>query len=270
LNRTREVVKKAVVFTNWKMNKRLEEAREFIQKLVNLYGTRDDIVIIMCIPYPYIGFVSSLCRNTCVSIGSENMFHEEWGEFTGEVSAPMLVSVGCSYALLGHSERRKFFHESDEHVGRKMCAAVRNGLIPIVCIGETIEERDAGKTLKILDRQIRVCLSDISPTHSCYIAYEPRWAIGTGITPADDEISEAHLFIREKIVEYYGEDVNRHIGVLYGGSVTPENSYRIYSLRGVDGVGFGRCSLDFDCFTKGIEESIRAFIQSNKSIEDCL
>jgi len=220
---------------------------------------RKDIIIILCIPYPYISFAASLCKGTCIWIGSEDMHAEKWGEYTGEVSAPILVSIGCSYVLLGHSECRKYFHESDEEVGRKMRTALCNGLIPLVCIGETLEEKTSGRTLEILDQQVRVCLRGITPVDRCYIAYEPRWAIGTGETPNDEEIENAHLFIRKKIVEYYGKEVSQNIGVLYGGSVTSENSYRICSLRGVDGLGYGRCSLDFDCFTKGIEESVRAF-----------
>jgi len=259
-----EAVKKVVVFSNWKMNKKLDEARVFIKKLVTLLGKRQDIIVIMCIPYTYIGSVTSLTKDTCIEIGSENMHAKEWGEFTGEISAPMLVSVGCSHVLLGHSERRRYFDETDEEVGRKMLSALHNGLTPIVCIGETLEEKDSGRTFEILDKQIRVCLQDIIPSHRCYVAYEPRWAIGTGMAPEYGEIEKSHLFIRKKIGEYYGEVVSGNTGVLYGGSVTADNSSKICSLNGVDGVGFGGCSLDFDCFTKGIEEVARTVVRTDR------
>ena len=257
-------MKRVVVFANWKMNKKLDEAGDFIKKLVALLGGRQDIIVIMCIPYTYIGSVTSLIKDTCIEIGSENMHAGEWGEFTGEISAPMLVSVGCSHVLLGHSERRRYFEETDEEVGRKMLSALKNGLTPIVCIGETLEEKESGRALEILDKQIRVCLHGIPPSHRCYVAYEPRWAIGTGTTPEYGEIEKTHLFIRKKIREYYGEVISGNTEALYGGSVTADNSYKICSLNGVDGVGFGGCSLDFDCFTKGIEEAARTVVRTDR------
>lgn len=257
-------MKRVVVFSNWKMNKKLDESRDFIKKLVSLLGGRQDIIVIMCIPYTYIGSVASLIKGTCIEIGSENMHAEECGEYTGEISAPMLVSVGCSHVLLGHSERRRYFDETDEEVGRKMLSALKNGLTPIVCIGETLPEKDSGRTLEILDKQIRVCLQGITPSHRCYVAYEPRWAIGRGITPEYGEIEKIHLYIHKKIGEYYGETVFHNTDVLYGGSVNPDNSHKICSLRGVDGVGFGGCSLDFDCFTKGIEEVARTVVRTDR------
>lgn len=259
-----DVMKRVIVFSNWKMNKKLDEARDFIKKLVTLLGKRQDIIVIMCIPYTYIGPASSFIKDSCIEIGSENMHAEEWGEFTGEISAPMLVSVGCTHVLLGHSERRKYFDETDEEVGRKMISALKNGLTPIVCIGETLPEKDSGRTLEILDKQIRVCLQGITPSHRCFVAYEPRWAIGTGMAPEYGEIEKTHLFIRKKIGEYYGEVVSGNTETLYGGSVTADNSYKICSLNGVDGVGFGGCSLDFDCFTKGIEEAARTVVRTDR------
>ena len=247
-----------IVFTNWKMNKLLDESRTFISKLVGEYGSNERLELIMCVPSLYIGFLSPICKNTSIGIGSENIFYEDSGQYTGEISAPMLVSVGCRYALIGHSERRKYFGENDLNVNRKMIAALRHGLIPIICIGEDGEEREGGKTFEVLDRQVRECLHGLEAECKCHVAYEPRWAIGTGITPGYDEIEEAHKFISNKIEEHHGDGVRRGISLLYGGSVNPDNVFRICSLENVDGVGFGGCSLDLICLRKGLNESLRA------------
>jgi len=247
-----------IVFANWKMNKLLDEGKEFIEELVGIYGVKKGLELIMCVPCLYIGFLSPLCEDTCIGIGSENIFYEEAGQFTGEISAPMLVSVGCRYALIGHSERRKYFGENDRDVNKKMRKALRHGLIPVVCIGETREDRDGGKMFDVLDRQTRECIRGLESGQKCHVAYEPRWAIGTGETPEYGEIEEAHQFIGEKLGEHHGPDVRKGINLLYGGSVSPENVFSICSLEHVDGVGFGGCSLDIDCFTRGIDESLRA------------
>ena len=254
---------RCIVFTNWKMNKTLSETKEFFTELVKLHGGRTDLELIMCIPSLYIEAVAASCRDTCIRVGSENVYPGDWGAFTGETSAPMLKSVGCEIALIGHSERRKFFHENDELVGKKLKSALQHGLFPIVCIGETREERDAGKMFAILGRQVEVCFQCLTPDSRMYIAYEPRWSIGTGIIPEYAQIEEAHRFIREELVKRYGKPISENIKLLYGGSVSPENSFAICSLNHVDGVGYGGCSLDLDCLSRGIEESVRAFQTSS-------
>jgi triosephosphate isomerase len=248
-----------IVFTNWKMNKTLEECKSFFRELVDRFGAYSSLELIMCIPSLYIGFASPLCRDTCIGVGSENLYPGEWGPYTGEISAPMLKSAGCGYALMGHSERRRYFQENDEFVNKKLLSALRHGLHPIVCIGETGEERDDGRTLEILERQVMVVLKGISERQKVYLAYEPRWAIGTGVTPEQREIEDAHLFIRRRIESLYGASISSNIRLLYGGSVTPENTFEICSLDGVDGVGFGGCSLDLDCLGRGIEASVKAY-----------
>jgi triosephosphate isomerase len=252
-----------IVFTNWKMNKTLDESRLFFDGLIARYGSRTDLDLIMCIPSLYIGFVSPLCTDACVSVGAENMYVGEWGAYTGELSAPMLRSTGCTHVLIGHSERRKYFHEDDELVNAKLLSALKHGLMPIVCIGETREERDGGNTFDVLERQVRVCLNGVQRGHELHVAYEPRWAIGTGVTPAYDEIQESHLFIRNSIDTIHGRNISRNIRLLYGGSVSTDNACDICSLDGVDGVGFGGCSLDLDCLIRGVDESLRAFQASS-------
>jgi triosephosphate isomerase len=251
-------MEKSIIFTNWKMNKTGAESEDFIKRLVGLYGSRRDIDLIMCVPYLYIGFLSPICRDSCIAIGSENLYIGDWGSFTGEISAPMLASVGCAYALIGHSERRRYFHENDELVNAKLISALEHGLFPIVCIGETREERDENRTFDILKRQVEVCFKGVTEDHSLHIAYEPRWAIGTGMTPEFGEIEKIHLFIKDELGNRFGPEISKNIRLLYGGSVYPENTFSICRLRGVDGVGFGGCSLDMDCLARGINESIRA------------
>ena len=252
-----------IVFTNWKMNKTLAETQEFFARLVKLHGNRKGLELIMCIPSLYIGAVATSCIGTCIRVGSENIYPGDWGAYTGETSAPMLQSVGCEIALIGHSERRKFFHEDDELVGMKLKSALEHGLFPIVCIGETREERDAGQMYDVLERQVEICFQCLAQESKLYIAYEPRWAIGTGLIPEYTQIEEAHRFIREEIVKRYGTAISDNIRLLYGGSVSPENSFAICSLKHVDGVGYGGCSLDLDCLSRGIEESVRAFQASS-------
>jgi triosephosphate isomerase len=254
---------KCIVFSNWKMNKTQEESRIFFEGLASRYGQRTDLELIMCIPSLYIGLVSPVCKGSCLGVGSENLYMGDWGAYTGEISAPMLVSAGCTHALIGHSERRKYFHEDDALVNAKLMSALKHGLFPITCIGETREERDGGRMLDVLERQVRVCLRGVHSGQKLHVAYEPRWAIGTGVTPALTEIRDAHLFIRDQIVRIHGHEISKNIHLLYGGSVSPENAYDICLLDGVDGVGFGGCSLDLDCLTRGVDESIRAFQASS-------
>jgi triosephosphate isomerase len=247
------------------MNKTLDESRTFFQALVKRYGGCPGLELIMCIPAPFIGFVSHTCTDTCIGVGCENLYPGDWGAFTGEISAPMLASVGCRYALIGHSERRKYFAEDDELVNRKLISALAHGLFPIVCIGESLEEREQGRTLPVLKRQVETCLRGVGEQQKLHLAYEPRWAIGTGITPEYGEIEDAHLFIRKQIESHFGPSVSGNTAILYGGSVSPDNVYTICSLHGVDGVGFGGCSLDLDCLGRGIDESLRAFGQASSS-----
>jgi len=247
-----------IVLANWKMNKTLEEAKSFFGDLLDLFGAERYLKIVICVPYPYVGYLSSMCQNTNIEVGAQNLFYKEWGKYTGEVSAPMLASVGCRYVMLGHSFRRKAFSESDESIKSRMLLALKHEIIPIICLGETIEEKRSGRMYEVLDRQVKVCLNELHTEKDCWICYEPRWAIGSGITPEFEEISDAHTRIREFLQEYYSRELAAKIPIIYGGSVKPENVFSIYSQKEVDGVGFGGCSLDFRCFKNAIEEAVRA------------
>jgi triosephosphate isomerase len=251
-------VNNVVVFANWKMYKTVEEAKSFITGLVHDFKDTEGLVTIMCVPYPYIAALCPLCAGTQIYIAAENMYELDWGAYTGEVSAPMLKSVGCSHVLLGHSERRGYFFEKDENVNRKFRCALKHGITPIVCIGETAEEKTKGMMRDILQVQIKTCLDGVSEGSRCYVAYEPRWAIGAGITPGLDEIEETHRFLRESITTSYGKAVSQSIKILYGGSVDRENARDISSLKHIDGIGIGTCSLDYDCFSASLRDAVAA------------
>lgn len=243
-----------IVFANWKMHQTLPEARVFIERLDGEFGAACGLQVIMCVPSPYLAVLAPLCRGGAVCIGGENIHDRDWGPYTGEVSAPMLRSAGATHVLIGHSERRRLFGDTDESVNRKLRLAGESGLGAIVCIGETREERDAGDTYRVLERQVRVCLRDTGAGNPPCLAYEPRWAIGAGVTPSLEEIGETHGFIRRTLAAVYGTQAAAGIPLLYGGSVTPENTRRICALPHVDGVGLGGCSLDYDCFARALRE----------------
>lgn len=245
-----------IVFANWKMYKTLPEARDFIERLDGEFGGARGLQVVMCVPSPYLSALAPLCRGGSVFIGGENIHDREWGPCTGEVSAPMLRSAGATHVLIGHSERRLLFGETDRSVNRKLRLAVKSGLAAIVCIGETGEEREAGDTRRVLERQVRVCLDGVGPGGSCFLAYEPRWAIGAGVTPSLDEIERIHGFIRGTLAAVYGPGAGPSVPLLYGGSVTPENTRGICALPHVDGVGLGGCSLDYDCFSRALREAL--------------
>jgi triosephosphate isomerase len=250
----------AVILANWKMNKTLDEAKVFVKRLLESFGNECSVKIVILAPHPLIGHLSLMCENTNISIGAENMFHNEWGSYTGEVSAPMLASIGCKYVMLGHSFRRDYFKEDDEEINRRFLLALQHNIIPIVCIGETIEEKKERLVREVLERQVKFCFRGVvlKQHQTFWINYEPRWAIGTGVTPPCEEIGELHLYIKELLLKHYGSTVGERIPIVYGGSVQSENVFRIYSQKGVDGVGFGKCSLDFSCFSNAIVNAMRA------------
>ena len=249
-------MKDVIILANWKMYKSLQESQSFIEDLIKTFGKTKNLSIVILAPFPYIGYLALQCRGTCIKIGAQNMFHKEWGHYTGEVSAPILAGVGCTHVMLGHSIRRELFGENDETVNRKMLLAVRHGIVPVVMIGETIEEKKSGMIGSILERQVRTCLKGVSKSSGCMICYEPRWAIGTGETPTPAEIESAHLYIKQLVTRYYGREVTHRVPVIYAGSCQTQNVSSIYLKRGVDGVGFGACSLDYGRFESVIRSAI--------------
>lgn len=238
---------------NWKMNTTLSEAKELAEFIVKTFPPiPENIKVILCPPFINIPLVSRIVKQSFqpnIFVGAQNCHFENKGAFTGEVSAPMLIPYDCRYVIIGHSERRKYFNEDNSLINKKLIAVHNNNLIPIFCIGETLEERQQNKTLEILKSQIEEGLEKLSneQIEKTLIAYEPVWAIGTGISATTEQIFEAHNFIKDLINDNYKIDKEK-IFILYGGSVDDKNSYEILKLENVNGALIGGASLKKDVF----------------------
>jgi triosephosphate isomerase len=240
-----------LIAANWKMYKTPEEGRSFMEAFLPLVAghTRDEIVV--CPPFVDLPAVVEAARGSRVAVGAQNMSWEREGAYTGEVSPAMLLAVGCTHVILGHSERRQYFGESDDVVNRKTEVALESGLIPIMCVGEVIEEREAGLTEEVLRRQVTRGLRGISGRkagNKLVIAYEPVWAIGTGRTATPQLAAEAHELIRAEVGKTLGESVAQNLRILYGGSVKPENASALMVEAEIDGALVGGASLKPDSF----------------------
>jgi triosephosphate isomerase (TIM) len=237
---------------NWKMNLTLEQACSLAAALVEHAAGGDDVDIMVAPPFTSLHAVRNTLRGSRVLLAGQNMHWEPGGAFTGEVSGGMLLEAGCSHVILGHSERRTLFGEDDEIVDRKVTAARDAGLIPILCIGETLEERDAGRTFQViraqLDGSLAGSLSEGEPPPGLVVAYEPVWAIGTGRTATPEQAREAHHFIRGWVEEKFGADAARGTRILYGGSVKPDNVRDLMAWDDIDGALVGGASLTADQF----------------------
>ncbi len=238
--------RKKLIAANWKMYKTPQQAEAFVGSFLPLvHGhARDEIVI--CPPYVSIPALTELLRDTNVGLGGQNMYWEKEGAYTGEVSAAMLLSVGCTHVILGHSERRQYFGETDETVNRRLKAALAAGLTSIVCIGEVLEEREAGITNDVLRRQCENALRGISGEQVAKFtfAYEPVWAIGTGKTATPEIAVDAHRVIRKQAAVALGDNAAQKLRILYGGSIKPENAKALMSQEEIDGGLVGGASLD--------------------------
>jgi triosephosphate isomerase len=244
---------------NWKMYTTLAEARELVSAVVaaapGLKGSR----LIVIPPFTVLAEAAKLALGSAVEVGGQDLFWEDKGAFTGEVSGPMLKDAGGGSVLVGHSERRQFFHETDETVNRKVRAALRSGLSPILCVGESLEEREAGKTMDRIGAQLDEGLRDIGPgdVERIVFAYEPVWAIGTGRTASPAQAEEVHLFIRKRLEERYGKAAAACAIILYGGSVKPANAYSLFLEQDIDGFLVGGASLEAGSFVRIAEEALR-------------
>ena len=239
-------MRKKLIAANWKMHKTPEQAQAFVSAFLPLVAehTRDEIVL--CPPFVLIPQMGWALRGSHIYLGGQNMFWEKEGAYTGAISAQMLHAVGCSHVIIGHSERRQYFGETDDTVNRKLHAALVVGLKPIVCVGEALQEREAGVTEDILRRQCSIAFREISAGGASPIiaAYEPVWAIGTGKTATPEVAAEAHRVIRAQAAESFGDDVAAKMRILYGGSVKPDNATALMSQPEIDGALVGGASLD--------------------------
>ena len=244
--------RKPLIAGNWKMFKTGSEALETAEKLVPLVKDADHTEIMIAPPFTALSQVSAAVTGTRVALGAQNLFWESEGAFTGEISIGMLKAAGCTYVIIGHSERRQFFGETDTAVNKKIKAAVAAGLAPVLCVGESEKERDENKTFSVLDKQIKIGLEDLplEDMAPLVIAYEPIWAIGTGKTATREQAQEVHRYLREWIEKNYSAALAESIRILYGGSVKPDNVTALMAMPDVDGALVGGASLDAETFSK--------------------
>ena len=244
-------MRKKVIAGNWKMNKLPNETMAFIDELAPFVKDTESEVV-LCVPYIDLFYALLAAQDTNIKIGAQNMHFEEKGAFTGEVSAEMLKSLGVEYVIIGHSERRQYFNETDETVNKKLKKALEVGLKPIVCVGEKLDQREEGKAKEIVTTQTRLALEGITADEvkKTIIAYEPIWAIGTGKTATCEDANETIGWIREEISKIYGNDVSDCVIIQYGGSVKSENAKDLFTMPEIDGGLVGGASLDPQEFSK--------------------
>lgn len=244
-------MRRKVIAGNWKMNMLPGEAIEFINELTPLVKDTENEVI-LCVPYTDLFYSLLAAQNTNIKIGAQNMHFEESGAYTGEVSGKMLKAINVEYVIIGHSERREYFNETDETVNKKVKAAFKYGLKPIVCVGETLEQREAGKAVDIITKQTELALDGLTneQVENTIIAYEPIWAIGTGRTATSEDANNSIKEIRNKIEKIYGQETASRVIIQYGGSVKSENSKELFAMSDIDGGLVGGASLKAEEFSK--------------------
>lgn len=246
------MARKPVIAGNWKMFKTVKETVSFFDEFKPLVDGADHCEILLCTPFPTLTAAVDTVRGTSIAIGAQNLHWEKEGAFTGEVSAPMIHAAGCSHVLVGHSERRQYFGETDATVLKRTLAALEEGLTPVVCIGETLEERESNNTESVLETQFLGGLGALTAAQfsRIIIAYEPVWAIGTGRTATPEIAEEAHRFIRQKVAEKFGGELADGVRILYGGSVKPDNCKSLMACENIDGGLVGGASLKPQDFAK--------------------
>ncbi len=247
--------RRPLIAGNWKMYKTQSEATETAKQLIRYVGAVTDIDMMIAPTFIALTAVFAAIKNSPVALGAQNLYWEDEGAYTGEISAPMLKSAGCQYCIIGHSERRQYFGETDETVNKKIKAAIKAGLQPVFCVGETEKEREAGQTLSILDKQVKKGLEGLvsEQLDPLIIAYEPVWAIGTGKTATDDQAQEVHRFIRSLVKNNFGQALSDSIRILYGGSVKPDNIANLMAMPDIDGALVGGASLSAESFSQIIK-----------------
>jgi triosephosphate isomerase len=245
------------IAANWKMFKTVQEAVVFVKELRPIVKDAVDVEIVVAPPFTAVHAVAEAARNTNISVAAQDVYWEPEGAFTGEVSVRMLQEAGAEYVIVGHSERRRLFADTDAAVNLKALAVVAGGLTPIVCVGETLDERERNDTLRVLDRQLADGLAGLSTERAAelVVAYEPVWAIGTGRNATAAQAQEAHAHIRGRIREAFGEEAAGHCHVIYGGSVKPDNIRELVSQPDVDGALVGGASLNVASFAEIVMKS---------------
>jgi len=252
---TETSIRRPFIAGNWKMYKTAAQAAEYVSGLRSMLPADPKVDVALAPAFPALEAAVRAAAGSPIAIAAQNVFWETEGAFTGEVSAPMLNDLGVELVIIGHSERRQYFGETDQTVNRRLKTAVSNGLRPIVCIGETLEQREAGLTFSVLETQLKDGLAglDHEAAEKLVLAYEPVWAIGTGRTATPETAQEAHQFIRNKLIQLFDKRLANHIRLLYGGSVKPENTADLLAQPDLDGALVGGASLKVDVFYKIVD-----------------
>ncbi|RMG60590.1 MAG: triose-phosphate isomerase [Deltaproteobacteria bacterium] len=245
-------MRRPIIAGNWKMHKTARETAEFAEAFIPRIADVRDVEVVIAPPYTSIATLAEKARGTNLRVGAQNMHQEDQGAFTGEISAPMLKELGVEYVIIGHSERRAYYGETDEGVNLKVKKALASGLTPIMCVGETLEEREKDATADVVRLQVEEGLKGVVPGdgEKLVIAYEPVWAIGTGKTATPDQAQEVHSLIRKILGKLFGEETAKKVRILYGGSVKPENIASLMAQEDIDGALVGGASLKVDSFEK--------------------
>lgn len=244
-------MRKPIIAGNWKLHKTVSEAQKLVEELLPLV-TQAHAEVVVCPTYTALYAVREVIKNTNIALGAQNMYWEEKGAFTGEISPEMLKEVGCKYVIIGHSERRQFFGETDVTVNKKLHAAFKADIVPIMCVGETLEQRESGVTETVIKAQVEAGLKDLTAEQvtMMVIAYEPVWAIGTGRTASSDDANAVCQFIRKTVASMFGAAAAEAVRIQYGGSVKPENAAELMAKSDIDGALVGGASLEASKFSK--------------------
>jgi len=233
-----------IVVANWKMHGNLATNQQLLQAYIDRLNTLKNVEVIVCVPYPYLAQVQSLLQNSSIAWGAQNLSKDVVGAFTGEVSASMLKDFGATHVIIGHSERATAYCESDENIAAKFMQAKAHGLVPILCVGETLIEREAGVMEMVVAKQIDTIINlyGAEVFANTVVSYEPIWAIGTGLAATPDQAQSMHEFIRHRIASH-NQEAAASLKILYGGSVNPQNAVQLFNMQDIDGGLIGRCSL---------------------------
>jgi len=253
-------MRKPFVAGNWKMNTDSHTSVELVERIASgsVETAGQSVTVAVCPPFVYLQSVAKALSSSSIAVGAQNMYFESKGAFTGEISVSMLKDVGCLYCLCGHSERRHVIGETDELINKKVAAAITGGLLPILCVGELLEEREASQTNEVVTRQVKGGLAGLNAekVQAVTIAYEPVWAIGTGLTATPEQAQEVHEFIRKLLGQMYNEEIAEEIRILYGGSVKPDNAAELMSQKDIDGSLVGGASMKADDFLAIIQAAV--------------
>jgi len=258
-------MRRVLIAGNWKMYKTVEESVAFAKRLRQELPKTDGVDVAICPPFTALASVAEVLRGSEIGVGAQDVHFEEEGAFTGEVSPRMLKDAGCRYVIIGHSERRAYFSETNALIHQKLRTALRGGLIPILCVGERLEEREKGKTFEVVENHMSVFKGiEKEEAKKGVVAYEPVWAIGTGKTATPEQAQEVHLYIRKLLQTLYGGEMANAARILYGGSVKPENSEALVKEPDIDGALVGGASLDVSSFIKiiqGVQTKIKGGVK---------